>query len=135
MTLVLAPSAAKITAFWAKMGAQDLLSAVSALAKREGMNRDNHIGRWSIGQSEPELIHDLSTWAMANAITHVIWTSLPPKFNGQSVSPTSEQVVQYLDGLTGEPRKKAEQYIRMTPAQIQTEYRKDIERHLNWTTH
>jgi len=137
ITLVLAPSAVTVTSLWVKLSTNDLTSGVKSLAEREGINSHNeskYIGHWSVGEQEPTLIHGLPAWALSNAIAHVIWTSLPPKFNGQLISATSQQIVKYLESLAGETRERAEQYIRMTPKQIQTKYRRDIEGHLNWTS-
>ena len=118
------------------MDATDLASAKTDLRKREGIpekNEEKHIGAWSVGQPSPVLIPGLAEWASAHGVAHVIWTNLQPKFNGKETAPSIEQVVQYLGGLTGAQREVAERYVRFTPRQIDTAYRRRIEAALQWT--
>ncbi len=92
------------------MDATDLASAKRALRIREGIpekNEEKHIGTWSIGQQSPRLIPGLTEWAVAHGLSHVIWTNLPPKFNNTETTPTVDQVLQYLSGLTGSKRDVA----------------------------
>jgi hypothetical protein len=136
ITLVLTETANPVRSLWAVMDSTNLASAKSDLRKREGIpikNEKKHIGLWSDGQTSPALIPRLAEWASAHGITHVIWTNLPPKFNDEEKAPSSEQVLQYLSRLTGAQREVAERYIRFTPRQIDTAYRRCIEATLHWT--
>lgn len=135
ITLVLAKTDTPVRSLWAVMDATDLASAKMALRMREGIPEKNesfHIGSWSIGQQSPELVLGLADWAKARSVTHVVWTNLPPKFNSNTEMPSSEQVVQYLAGLTGASRETAERYVRFAPRQIVTAYRRSIEAALHW---
>jgi hypothetical protein len=68
------------------------------------------------------------------ALDVVIWTALPPKFRGENGKmPSADDVITHLSDLRHEKRKHAEQYIRMTPRQIDTNYRRQIEVALHWT--
>jgi len=118
------------------MDTADLAVAKSDLRKREEIsekNEEKHIGSWSVGEPCPALIPSLVEWASAHGIAHVIWTNLPSKFNREDEVPTYAQVVQYLTGLLGAQRDAAERYVRQTPRQIDTAYRRHIEAALNWT--
>lgn len=136
ITLVLTESANPVRSLWAVMKSAELASAKSDLRKRERIpevNEEKHIGSWSIGQPSPALIPHLDKWATAHRVAHAVWTNLPAKFNGKGECPSSDQIVQYLDGLTGAQRNLAEHYVRFTPRQIDTQYRRHIEAALQWT--
>ncbi|MNH81515.1 hypothetical protein D3C81_1165580 [compost metagenome] len=135
ITLVLVDTERLVPSMWAVMDSVDLASAVEALRSRENIPRKNvekHVCRWSAGQPSPRLIPDLSEWANVHDVAHVIWTGLPPKFNDAEITPSAEQVVEYLEKLTGEKREKAERYVRLAPRQIDTQYRRCIEASLHW---
>ncbi|MBH2983172.1 hypothetical protein I5M90_07245 [Serratia marcescens] len=135
ITLVLSETEWLVHSLWSTIESKDLAFCVEALRHREGIlkkNAERHVCRWSAGQPSPTLIPNLSEWASTKDVDHVIWTGLPPKFNGVEIFPTAEQVVEYLKKLSGEQREKAEQYIRFTPRQIDTKYRRLIESSLHW---
>lgn len=136
ITLVLELSANIVRSLWAVMDATDVAVARKALRERESIsekNEDRYVGSWSSGQPAPSLIPGLPEWAESRGVHHVIWTALPPEFNGIKQTPTQEQVVQYLSGLTGAQRDNAERYVRLAPKQIDTAYRRHIEAVLQWT--
>ena len=124
-----------VPSLWVVMDLVDLASAVEALRSRKsipGKNVENHVCRWSASQPSPRLIPCLSEWANAHNIDHVVWTGLPPIFNGAKIISSVEQVVEYLEKLTGEQRERAERYVRFAPRQIDTQYRRCIESSLHW---
>ena len=137
ITLVLAKTESPVRSLWAVMDATDPALARTKLRKREGIpvkNEEKHIGVWSTGQSSPQLIPGLVQWAAAYGIDHVVWTNLPPKFNGiDELVPSAEEVVQYLGSLTSAKREVSERYVRFAPRQIDTAYRRRIEAALQWT--
>lgn len=135
ITLVLEPSALPVRSLWAVMDSPDLDSAREALRQREGIPQKgiNRIGAWSVGDVPPESIINLPQWAEAHGIQGVIWTALPPRFDGKDQKPTKEQVLHYLASLTGARRDATERYIRRAPRQVDTQYRRTIEVYLQWT--
>ncbi|MGX9239513.1 hypothetical protein ACWXV2_20590 [Pantoea ananatis] len=135
ITLVLVETDRLVPSLWAIMESVDLTSSIEALRCREGIpikNIEKHVCRWSAGQPSPKLIPGLSEWADTNNVDHVVWTGLPPKFDGKEILPTAEKIVKYLEQLSGEQRDRAEQYIRRAPRQIDTMYRRIIESSLQW---
>jgi hypothetical protein len=114
-----------------------LNEAREALRKREDIPEENatkHIRAWSEGDTTPALLLDLPEWAESRGIKCIVWTALPPKFDGGNRRvPTVEEVVSYLSRLTGRTRENAERYIRFAPRQIDTPYRHRIEAALDWT--
>lgn len=136
ITLVLDSAAPLVRSLWAVMDASDVDSAKEGLRKRENIRKadSSKIGVWSKGEDSPALIVNLPKWAESQGVEVVLWTALPPKFNGEDGKrPTSEQVIEYLGSLTGAMRDTAERYIRLAPRQIDTPYRRNIEAALQWT--
>ena len=139
LTLALHSDAARVRSLWALMDSGDLCCAVEALRKREGTIKEN-IGHWSMSgnESNPEAdhknIHGLSKWASSRGIEHVVWTNLPPKFDGEDKkAPPEEEATKYLATLRGGKRERAEEYIRKAPPQIDTRYRRRFEAEFGWT--
>jgi hypothetical protein len=66
-------------------------------------------------------------------IDAVIWTNLSPRFKDKiGLDLNEENVVSYLQTLPDDIKTLAEEYIRKTPPQIQTQLRVAIEEKLNW---
>jgi hypothetical protein len=138
MTLIIDPNASPVRLLWAHMLSVDLASAKRALRDREGITAkewESTIGSWQRGEPAPASIPELARWADAHGLDAAIWTALEPKFDNRDVSPSADQVIQYLRKLTGTARDSAKQYIERAPRQIDTEYRRRIEADLGWTFH
>ena len=62
-----------------------------------------------------------------------VWTALPPKLEtATGIAPSEDEVMDYIRGLTGARRTVAEQYVRRTPRQINTAFRRRMEAEFNW---
>ena len=137
LTLVLSETVDRVPSLWARMTVETLDAAVTALARRErltGRGVGTNVGRWSRDQADPVQIPGLGVWASGrNDIDHVIWTALGPKFKGNA-PPTENEAFEYLDGLSGDHRRRAEEYVRCAPPQVNTAYRRRIVDGLGWTT-
>lgn len=136
VTLVLHEEAELVRLLWARMDATDLELAREALRDREGITAKDWtglIGSWQPGNSEPTLIAGLPAWASAHGVDAVIWTSLRPKLGREERAPNEDEVLEYLSGLRGPKRDNAERYIRCTPSQVDTNYRRRFEADLGWT--
>lgn len=138
ITLVCVPGMKLVQCLWALLIPTSLSTAREALRVREGVPRkhlDDDIGVWTRNQITPNsnISANIGLWASSLGLDAVIWTNLPPKFQGEiGRIPTVEEVVSHLSNLQGQKREKAERYIRMTPRQIQTNYRSHIEKMLRW---
>lgn len=138
ITLVLVPGRPCVRTFWAIFSTEVLDDAVERLRAREGILEENvskHIGRWVRGrQVDAEVDPEIQDWGSGMRLDAVLWTALPPRFNKHDGEvPSAQQVLDYLrDRCPYEKRRNAEQYIRRTPVQIDTEYRRLIEMELGW---
>jgi hypothetical protein len=95
----------------------------------------NHsCGYWTRGgDSRGRCANLVEQWAANRNVEAVVWTDLPARFNrinGQV--PTAEQVIEFLRRREGQERQDAMDYIMRAPRQISTEYRRQIEEHLQW---
>jgi len=137
ITLVIVKDRPVVRTLWAILTSDNVQAAKKSLASREGIKDENigkHIGFWTDGGSNGECVDIISEWAKSHQLTAVVWTNLPPKFNGQeNKAPTVGEVIQYLKDLRPiEKRRLAEEYISKAPPQVDTEYRREIKLQLNW---
>lgn len=138
ITLVLMPERfALVRSLWSLLSVRELAEAREALRRREcipSKNGEEHLAHWRRGEAGTGVGQRIQRWAEALDIDAVVWTNLPPKFqNTDGKIPSSEEVVKHLERLPHEKRKNAERYIRMTPRQIDTDYRRIIEAKFGWT--
>jgi len=136
ITLVIEAHAMPMRVLWALMVPADLQVAERALCRREGI-RDKDcssgIGSWQHEQAAPANIPGLSTWAEGHGVDAVVWTALGSRFKNEDRSPSADEVIEYLRELRGSIRECAKRYVEQTPAQIDTDYRREIEAVLGWT--
>lgn len=132
LTLVLGENFQLVPSLWAWMDCSNLDDAIDSLRRREETVA-GRIGSWSPGHDAPELIADLPGWAAEKRASAVIWTALPPKFEGSDERiPSIEEALDYLRSLEDERRGGAEEYVRKAPIQVRTPYRIEFERQLGW---
>lgn len=133
LTLVIDKKGETSQILWSEMMQQDLELAKEELRTREGNIKRSDVGVWTSGEESPSDIKELNSWAQSVGASAVIWTALPPQFHGENNRrPEISEAISYLEGLEGEARVQAEEYIRRTPAQIRTPYRIIFEEHLGW---
>lgn len=134
MTLVILDGARPVRSLWALMDAQSEEDAREHLREREGIparNAGKHVGIWP-GRTTSG-IAGLEEWARSRRLDAVVWTALPPKLEtATGISPSEDEVLDYVRRLTGARRSVAEQYVRRTPRQIDTAFRRRMEAEFNW---
>jgi hypothetical protein len=137
ITLVLVPkSFTLVRSLWVPLNVKNLLEARKALGKRECKMKERPescVDYWPRGSRNRFATRQISRWARGLEIDAVVWTNLPPEFDGEEKIPTADQVMSYLHALNGDEQNEAKRYIRKTPRQIVTEYRRRIEAELGWT--
>lgn len=137
MTLVLMPNTFPLVrSMWKPMSVGSTKEARKALGVRECPQSDKPescVDYWPRGSKKRAVARRVGQWAREFDIGAVVWTNLPPRFGGKNNTvPTADEVVSYLGGLEGETREKAKEYIQRAPQQIDTEFRRAIERELGW---
>jgi len=137
ITLVLVQGKNSFNSNWALLDVNSSSEAKEALCEREGIPRkhmETRIGIWNQGLSGGSAIENtIAQWALSKTLTSVVWTALPPKFNGRNdIIPTKEEVVDHLSSLSEEAKEKAKEYIMKAPGHLTTEYRLYIENQMGW---
>ncbi len=136
ITLVLHPRVKTSQALWIWANFSNLDEAIENLCKREETN-EGRIGYVSITDKQnrrlvaPSIIKEISAWARKKDIQAVVWTNLPSNFTEKLEKPFNlENTIEYLLELkenSPEKYKKAVEYIKKTPVQVQTNNRQQIE--------
>lgn len=137
LALVLCPGVPAMPTYWAYVDAPNLATARAMLRAREKIApaQPEWIGS-SPAVGGADVLPAIATWLRERRIDAAIWTAVPPKFaNVNGRMPTPEEAVTMLDNLDAKTRALAEDYIRRTPAHIDTRYRRLIEAHLGWRPH
>lgn len=138
LTLVLVPSySTKIRSLWALFSVNTLEEAREALRTREGVSTEDskeHIAVWSDEDGNVPVLAEIGSWARNLRLSGVAWTALRPRFQGKNdCGPTADEAVEYVRQLRDESRRRAEHYVRMTPRQVDTPYRRRFEAEFGWT--
>lgn len=128
-------NAPAVPACWALMAVDTLDEACAALREREQIpaERQDGVGTLLVTREQGRPVGLLGQWALERQVDAVIWTALPPRYMGiEGRIPSDRDAVAYLAGLTGEKLEHARSYIAQVPQQIDTPYRRVIERQLGW---
>ncbi len=134
LALVLCERARLAPTYWAYLATGDLDEARAMVREREKitLERPEWIGSIPArdgAREDPRI----AAWLRARRIDAAVWTAVPPKFDGENGRvPTADEVVRWLDSRNGEQRAAAEDYIRRTPAHIDTCNRRAIQARLGW---
>ncbi|MDI1236390.1 MAG: hypothetical protein PSV26_02775 [Polaromonas sp.] len=138
ITLVICDNVDPVRTCWTLLEAKDIGTAMSTLASREGIS-DKRVAMdigycdLSTGMHHGLRANDIAAWAAGHELDGVVWTNLPCGFkNSRHILPTGDQVVSYLQGLTGQAMDDAREYIERAPLQISTAYRSQISKELGW---
>lgn len=134
LATVLCEGVAEVRALWACLAVATLDEAREALREREGVPKEQPecIGSWPNGPQSP-FQQRIGIWAREQGLDAVVWTALPPRSGGLNQRmPTVEAALDYLRKLDHDRQAHARDYIRRTPAAIDTPYRRVIADTFNW---
>lgn len=136
LTLVIHEGAREIPVLWAMLKNEDVGSAISDLAKREGCKPES-IGyiicdtRQSNCRVVSGLKESILAWALSKRLDAVIWTDLPSNFLERTgMLLTEYNLRNYLRRLRASGNTEAIEYVRNAPGQIKTALREVIEKEL-----
>jgi hypothetical protein len=137
LTLVLVPGPYPLArSLWSYLDVKTPAEAREVLGTREKVPEKywkKSIALWEESDKNEPANPAVASWARDRGLSAVVWTALPPKFQGENRRmPTLDEAVIYLRGLTGEPRERAERYVRKAPAQIDTPYRQRFVAEFEW---
>ena len=142
LTLVITPNGTDVPTLYSVSSFDSLDLAVLNLKRREGTVEEN-IGYYDRTKEEffPKdfsFKENIKNWIQTTDFDGVIWTNLPENWEIRNeekvviktIDPNDR--IDYLQNLKGSESALAEEYIRNTPKQIVTKYRKQIIEVLGW---
>ena len=138
LTLVIDPANGEpVATLCVRSRFENLNDAVGNLREREGnphrgrigyINLVSHTERAWARHNQPAACDTLTAWAHANDWQAVIWTALLSNFEQEQQEPfTVPTAIRYLNGLKGETKTRAFEYIRRAPAETMTPLRRALQ--------
>ena len=133
VTLIIDKKAKPIRTLWTLMTKNNLSDCINSLAQREETNSNNihHISTRDSTDDDVKMI--IKEWLLNNNLDTAIWTALSFSSKTNNIRPDIQIILKHLDTLDTDKKKKAEEYIRKAPKQIDTDYRREIEAKFGWT--
>ena len=136
LALAVCESAALCPTYWAYLDTSDVPSARANLREREKIDpaRPDWIGTVPAADvALSPVAARIEAWRIARRIDAVVWTALPARSRGREGRvPGAQEVLDWVASRSGAERAKVEEYVRRTPAHIDTRYRRLIEAALGW---
>lgn len=135
LTLVIKPGFSASPVLYVKSCFESLPEARENLRLREGTPEIRNIGfidfisgNQSIKRLKREIFAELTTWNTSKGIDAIIWTDLAPNFSDKTGMRFNVQnIFGFLRGLSQGELHATKDYVQKTPAQIQTQFRRDID--------
>jgi len=139
LTLVLVPSAPRLSTLWTVSTSASLETAIANLAEREGPTPRENIGFVWREQgafrcnAAPKEFSNLKRWLGLHDLDAVMWTDLSSNFATKTDRARSlENAIAYLKALPLAAASLAREYVEKAPAQVTTPLRRKIEKELGW---
>lgn len=131
ITLIIDNAAKPVRCLWTLMTTENLNEAKESLKDREGTNDKNIHSITVKEKADTSIKGTIQRWLVSKDLDAAIWTGL--SYYEKDRRPTIDEVIEHLLKLDYVIGKQAEEYIRKAPKQIDTEYRRQIEKELAWT--
>ena len=141
LTLVILPGAERITTYWALSAFDEIGPAIVNLSLREGTKPENIAQIYKrAAASDLEPGAAVVDWLESQTgIDAAIWTNLPSNWDFKQRTPFSpEDAAQYVLNLQdrqdhGVSFRRAAEYVRNAPSQVQTPVRRLLQLHESFT--
>lgn len=130
ITLIIDSFAQPVQTLWNRMTIDTLQNAVESLRSREKTSIGNINSITTTDRCENYVKATIQEWLISKKLDAAIWTALSYSEKNQRLN--IEDVIEHLSNLNQEAQNLAEEYIRRAPRQINTEYRKKIEKAFGW---
>jgi hypothetical protein len=140
ITLVICPDVTPVQTYWSMLDVPDMQTAKKRLGIREyPKTKDKWISD-NVGFVDRDTgvehgveAETIAAWADQYALDGVVWTNLSCGFKGdRGMMPSGVDVVWHLRDLQDVSLRRAEEYVRRAPLQIDTDYRRLIAKELGW---
>lgn len=139
LTLVIKPNFDSVTTLYAISSKDNLREAIENLQSREETENINNIGflnfalnAYNVRPAHAFIIEIFKNWNKEKKFDAVIWSDFSPRFQDKIEKPfTLENVINYINTLSGDEKTNALNYIKRAPLQISTRFRKEIQEHFN----
>ncbi|MEJ0003783.1 MAG: hypothetical protein WDN30_09775 [Pararobbsia sp.] len=140
ITLVICSNVPNVPTYWATLDVPAMQMAKEKLAAREFPKATEkwvkkNIGFWhrESGESYGMEAKAIAGWAAQRDLDGVVWTNLLCGLKGaRGTMPSGAEVITRLRSLDSLAASKAEQYVRCAPPQVDTAYRRLIEKEFGW---
>jgi len=138
LTLVIFEEFPSLQVLWNYMDFDDVTKAINNLKERERTPDVNNIGYINLLQETQRSKNDnisliIGDWVKTKQIDAIIWSDFRSNFEDNFGDKfTLENVIKYLDELPLKRKIEAQNYIVNAPEQIQTKFRRDIQKNLEW---
>lgn len=133
VTLIIDRDAQPVKTLWALMSCNDIDEAKESLRDREDVRDMSLIHFVHQNDNVTDKIQvEVQNWLKSKQLDSAIWTGLSFSKKTNNDRPSIENIISHLDALNMESRQLAEEYIRNAPKQIETEYRRLIEKKFGW---
>ena len=135
LTLVIdEQNGADVAARYARSACTNLNDAIASLGKRENNPPKERIGfvnlvsnterAWS-RQYHPTACDRIKAWAQTQNWEAIVWTALISNFAEKRGEPYSaEAAIRYFNGLAGETKARATEYVEKAPPEVDTPFRR-----------
>jgi len=128
LAVVMHEAAPPMPTYWALLDTNDIDAAREMLRQREKIRPEYPQWVGSIPNPCGPVDERVAEWLRTRELDAAVWTALPAKFAKVSErAPSAHEALAFLAGLQGEQRRKAEEYVRKVPREINTLYRKLFE--------